>query len=131
MFLSDEQIEALRVKYGRVGHVEHEGHQLVFRRPTREQVKEYRRKEDSPSEKPDRVDQLAQQTIVAFDGIEETIACRTAFLAFLDEYPMVADSPRLQTVLTVLAGGQEAESARILGKGCSVRSATRETSRTA
>ena len=129
--LSDEQIDGLRAKFGKVGTVDFEGHQLVFRRPTRDQVKDYRRKEDSPSEKQDRVDQLAQQTIVAFDGAEDPIQARTAFLAFLDEFPMFCDSPKAQTVLTVLAGGQEAENASILGKGCSVRSATKTSSPTA
>lgn len=123
--LTDEQIDALGTKFGKVGTVDFEGHQIVFRRPSRDQIKDYRRKEDSASEKQDRVDQLAQQTIIAFDGNEEPTACRVAFLSFLEEFPMFCDSPKAQTVLTVLAGGQEESGAALLGKGCSVRSATR------
>jgi hypothetical protein len=126
--LDEAQLEALRVKYGRVGTVDWTGHQLVFRRPSRDEVREYRRKEDSPREKPDRVDQLAQATIVAFDGRDDILQARTMFLAFLDEYPFFCDSPKLQTVITVLAGGIEEEASSILGKGCSVRSAAQKNS---
>src|SRR5277367_314841 len=121
--LTDEQtkqIEALAAQHGKVVHVEHEGHVLVFRRPDRMMVKEYRRKEDSPSEKSDRVDQLAQQTIVAFDAETDAVRARNLFLGFLDEFPMFCESGRMQTAISVLGGLVAEENALILGKGCSI-----------
>jgi hypothetical protein len=124
----EKRLEALRLKYGRVGHVDFAGHFLVFRRPARAEVREYRRKEDVPSEKVDRVDSLANQLLVAFDANEDPVGARGLFLTFLDEYPGFCDSPKIQTVLAVLMGMQEEEHATILGKGCSVRSGPRPTS---
>lgn len=119
--LTEEALSDLQKKHGKIGVVEFEGHQIVFSRPSREQARDFRRKEDSPTEKPDRVDQLAQQTIVALDGETDATKARIGFLSFLQDYPLFCDSPKAQTVLTVLAGGMEATEAKLLGKGCSVR----------
>lgn len=122
--LDDGQIEELRKRCGgKVGVVDFDGHQLVFRRPTRDEVREYRRKKDSPSEKPDALDQLAQATIVAFDGEPDTVRARTLFLGFLDEYPLFTSGPKPSVVFGRLTGLVEAEDADAMGKGVSVRSA--------
>jgi hypothetical protein len=129
--LSDETIAKLQEQHGKIGVVDFEGHRLVFRRPNRVQVREYRRKEDSAAEKPDRVDQLAQQTIVALDDVNDPPRAAQAFQAFLDEYPGFCDSPKFQVVIAILTGIQETENTRFLGKGCDVWSATRKPSPTA
>jgi hypothetical protein len=120
--LTEEQLEAARAKYGKIGVIEYGGHQLVFRRPTRENVRDYRRKMDSPSEKPDGLDQLAQVSMIAFDGEEDITRARVAFLGFLDEYPLFTGSAKALSVFNVLTGLVEEEEAGSLGKGASVRS---------
>jgi hypothetical protein len=117
-------------KYGRCGHVEHDGHFLVFRRPNRDEARDYRKKEDDPAQKYDRVDQLANLTIVAFDAlpITDVIKIREAWLSFLGDYPMFTDGPRFQSVFGVLVGAADEEQIKILGKGCSIRSGIRPSS---
>jgi hypothetical protein len=128
--LTDEQIEAIRSKCGRVGVIEYAGHQLVFKRPSRDNVRDYRRKVDSPAEKPDALDQLAQITIVAFDGEQDLVKARNAFLGFLEEFPMFTSSAKCMSVFNVLTGLVEEEDAQDLGKGVSVRSAAPASTRT-
>jgi hypothetical protein len=126
----EEFLSKLQDKYGKVGVVHFEGHRIVFRRPTRTEVRDYRRKEDQPAEKYDRLDSLAQFTIVAFDDEVDVVKARMIFTnSFLESYPMATDSVKFQTVLLLLAGGQEEEHATFLGKGCSVMSATTSDSR--
>jgi hypothetical protein len=127
------QDEALRLRCpdGKIGIIDFSDHHLVFRLPTRIEAREYRRKEDSPAEKPDRLDQLATSIIVAFDGEEDTFKARGLFLDFLVKFPLFCDGPKPQTVFSVLLGVQEVEHSTILGKGCSVRSSPPPTSPTA
>ena len=129
--LNEEQLEAIRAKYGRIGVIDFGGHQIVFRRPTREHVRDYRRKTDSPAEKPDALDQLAQQTLAAFDGEQDPIRSRQSFLSFLDEYPLFTGSGKVLSVFNILTGLVEEEEAGSLGKGASVRSARPLTTPTA
>lgn len=125
----DARLEALRVKYGKIGAVTFSGHVLVFKKPTRDQVREYRRKKDSDAEKMDAMDQLAQATIVAFDREEDVIQARTTFTtSFLEAYPLAISNPKFAGCLSALAGLIEEEDAKDLGKGVSVRSAPPKTS---
>lgn len=121
--LTDEQIEAVRIRCGgKVGVVTWYGHQLVFRRPSRDQVRDYRRKQDT-SEKPDALDQFAQVMIVCFDGEQDPTRARVAFTgSFLEEYPAFTSSARFMVVANSLAGLIELEESADLGKGASVRS---------
>lgn len=129
--MSEPQLEELRVKYGKIGIVDYNGHQLVFRRPTREHVREYRRKKDNDSEKMDAMDQLAQVTILAFDGDADANRARETFtLQFLSDYPLAISNPKFTHVLSALAGLIEEEDAKDLGKGASVRGLRPSTSPT-
>lgn len=122
----EDRLEALQAKYGKIGVIEFNGHVLVFRKPSREHVREYRRKKDSEAEKMDAMDQLAQATIVALDGEEDVNRARTTFTTvFLEDYPLAISNPKFVTCLSALAGLLEEEDAKDLGKGVSVRSAPR------
>jgi hypothetical protein len=130
--LSEAQLEELRVKYAKIGVVEFNGHTLVFRKPSREHVREYRRKKDSDAEKMDAMDQLAQATILAFDAETDPNKARTTFTGqFLDDYPLAISNPKFVALLSALAGLIEEEDAADLGKGVSVRGARQSTSPTA
>lgn len=120
--LTEEQISAFVQRYGKIGVVDWAGHQLIFRKPSREDVRDYRRKQDSPSERPDAVEQLAQVMIVAFDEEQEPVAARAAFLSLLVEFPAFASSHKCVSTLNVLSGIVEDEASADLGKGVSIRS---------
>ena len=116
----------------RLNVVEYNGHTLIFRKPSREHVREYRRKKDSDAEKMDAMDQLAQATIVAFDGEEDPNRARTTFTtSFLEDYPLAMSNPKFVGCLSALAGLLEEEDEKDLGKGVIVRSAPRAPSPTA
>lgn len=119
---SEEKLEELRAKYGKIGIVDFSGHQVVFRKPSREQARDYRRKIATESEKPDAVDQLAQLTIVGFDGEEDVTKARIAFTGvFLEEFPLAMSNVKFITVISVLAGLVEEELDRDLGKGARIK----------
>ena len=129
--LSEETLETLRTTYSAIGVIEQAGHELVFRRPSRDQVRDYRRKTDNATEKPDALDQLAQVSIVAFDGMVATseanaMLVRTAFLAFLEEAPLFTSGGKFMAVFGVMTGLVEAEDIEDLGKGVRVLSTTRK-----
>jgi hypothetical protein len=126
--LTEEQLEVLTVKYQKIGVVDHCGHRLVFKRPSREVVRDYRRKLESPTEKPDALDQLAQATIVAFDDEQDPNKARVQFTQnYLEEFPMFTGTVKFLGTINVLVGVTEQEESTVLGKGCSVRS-TRQAS---
>ena len=112
--LDDVGLESLRVRYGgKVGVVEWQGHQIVLRKPTRDDVRDFRRKgEDDP----DRVDQLTQVMLVAFDGEVDLVAAKEKYLAFLSECPMFTDTPKCRAAVNVLGGIVEVEDSETLGK---------------
>ena len=122
--LNEVELEALRARYGKIGVREWDGHQIVFRKANRQEVRDYRRKQDSAAERPDAMDQLAQSTIVAFDGQQDPNAARTMFTGvFLEEYPAFASNSVTVNVLSYLTGIVAEEDAKEMGKGGSVRSA--------
>jgi hypothetical protein len=124
--LTDEQIEALRQKFGKVGVVEWNGHQIVFRKPTRDDCRDYRRMRESPTEKGDSIESLCQKSLCAFDGELDVNRARTIYTTvFLEEYPLFASVPKVVAVMSALTGMVEEEDALDLGKGVSFRSARR------
>lgn len=127
--LSEGRLEELRQKYGKIGLVEFNQHVIVFRKPTRLDAREYRRKKDSEAEKMDAMDQLAQATIIAFDSQDDPNAARTTFTErFLEDYPLAVSNVRFMNVLSALSGIVEEEETKDLGKGASVRDAPQSTS---
>lgn len=121
--LDEAKLDELQRQYGKIGTVEFSGHVVVFRKPSRTDVREYRRMQGSDAERPDAMDRLAQATIVAFDDVTDPNAARTLFTgSFLVEFPMAVSHGRFAACLSVLAGLVEAEDAEDLGKGVTVRS---------
>jgi len=122
--LNEENLDALRLKHGKIGIVDYDGHQVVFRRPTREDCREYRRMRESESERHEAMERLAQVTLCAFDGEQDVNKARTVYTSsFLPEYPLFVNVPRVLGVLSALAGLVEEEDAKDLGKGAEIRSA--------
>lgn len=122
--LTEEQIEALRQKFGKVGVVDYNGHQIVFRKPTRDDCRDYRRMRESPSEKGDAIESLCQKSLCAFDGEQDVNRARTHYTTvFLEEYPLFANVPKVMAIMSALTGMVEEEDAIDLGKGASFRSA--------
>ena len=119
MTTTEEQLVTLETKYG---------HTLVFKKPDRVMVRDYRRKLTSADERMDAADQLAQATIVAFDDEMDANKARMMFtMSFLNDYPMFTNTAKYIQVFNVLLGLVETQDATELGKGCSVRS-TRQAS---
>ena len=128
--LDEAQIEALRATYGKVGVRDYNGHQLVFRKPTRDDCREYRRMMNSPNEKGDAIESLAQKMIVALDGETSVIAARTRYTGvFLEEYPLFSNNQQTIALISALSGVVEEEDAEDLGKGASFRSGRQKSSR--
>ena len=121
--LTEEQLEALRAANTKIAIVDWNGHQLVFRRPTRDECHAYRVAQESPHEKADANERLCQFTIVAFDTDANVTGARTAFLAFLVEAPMFGNTARVKLALAALMGLVEEEDLADMGKGVSVRPA--------
>jgi hypothetical protein len=128
MKLKDDQLEQLRLACGgKIGVLDFDDHELVFKRPTRMDIHEYRRKEDT-SEKADRLDQLSQVMLAAFDGETDTVRARQLYGLFLDEYPAFTSVAKVNNTLLTLAGMIEEEYYNILGKGVSIRNSPPKTS---
>ena len=121
--LTEEQLEALRATHKKIAIVDWNGHQLVFRRPTRDECHAYRVAQETPHEKADANERLCQFTIVAFDAATDVTGARTAFLAFLTESPMFGNTARVKLALAALMGLVEEEDLADMGKGVSVRPA--------
>ncbi len=129
--LPESRLEELRLKHGKIGVVTFNTHTVVFKRPTRDITREYRRMRDSPAEKADAMDRLAQITIIAFDLQDEPNAARVTFTdSFLVDYPMATSNPKFINVLSALSGLVEEEDYQDMGEGASVRSATLSASQT-
>lgn len=122
--LTEEQLETLRAANKKIAIVDWNGHQLVFRRPTRDECHAYRVAQESPDAKADAIEQLCQRTIVAFDTDTNANAARTTFTTvFLVESPMFASTSRAKVALGALMGLVEEEDLADMGKGVSVRPA--------
>jgi hypothetical protein len=120
--IDEAQLEAWEKAYGKIGVVDFSGHRVAFRRPTRLEAREYRRALDTPAERPDALDQLAQKTILGLDELVDANAAREAFTGgFLVAFPMAMNHDRFKAVLGLLSGIVDEEEAKDLGKGASVR----------
>jgi len=102
--ITPEQIEQATAKHGRVKVVQYNGHEMIFRKPSRPECKDYARKMNDESTKNDADEQLAQILIVNFDGETDPVRARIAFNAMLDEYPLAANSKAIGGAVSRLAG---------------------------
>jgi hypothetical protein len=123
--LNEAELVQLRDRHGKIAVVQFDGREFVFRRPTREEIAAWRRKEGT-AEQSQRDDNLANETIVAIDGHVPTDtgeSVRLSWLAFLRERPAIVAHPKFTAALRSLAGMFESEIELDLGKGVSIRSA--------
>jgi hypothetical protein len=128
--LTEEQLEALRATHKKIGIVDWSGHQLVFRRPSRDECHTYRVALEHPEMKADAMERLCQMTILALDGVQDATAARVTFTGtLLVEHPMLASTTKVRAALGALSGLVEEEDAADLGKGVSVRGPTWKPSR--
>jgi hypothetical protein len=113
--VNEEQAKALETKYRRVAFVSWEGHEIVFRRPTRDEWHAYQRRRANPVEAPAAVETHAQITLAAFDGIVDPRQARERFTnEFLEDFPGFCNAPEVGAALGALAGtAQEEELAGI------------------
>ena len=129
--ISDDQIEQLKVHFGRVGVVRFDGHLFVFQQPNAEHGRFFRR--GVASNNVDVTDELAAQLICAFDGLmapenDKREPVRVAFRAWLSTRPLAMDNQFFSPVFAELLGQAEEGNAERGGKGCAVLSNTRKTS---
>lgn len=123
--LDDLGYANLERQYGRIGVIHWEGHQVVVRRPSREDVYEFRRRQASAVEAPGAIDYAAASTIVAFDGNLDAMRSRIAFDQFLSEYPRFTESAKFSVIFQTLWGRVEEEDMIDMGKGAFVRPSRR------
>ncbi len=127
--LTEEELEKLRVVYTKVGVVDWNAHQLVFRMPSRDMIRDYRRMQESPAEKPDAMDQLSQRMMIAFDGNTDPVRCREMYISFLEnESQAFTSSNKAMAVIGGLSGIVEEADAIDLGKGARILTASRKPS---
>lgn len=120
--LDESRLDELQRQHSKIAVVEFSGHQLVFRRPTRFEAREYKRKLDTAAERPDALDFLAQCTLVALDGETDPTRAREVFTgSFLEQFPLATASDKFKAALGALSGMVEDEDARELGKGVTIR----------
>ena len=126
--LTEPQLAELESKHGKIAIVSYSGHDIVFRRPSRDIAKDYRRKRESADLRADSMEQFAQAVIVAFNDINDPTAARIMFTGtFLEKYPLAISHPKFITALSALSGLVENEDAADLGKGVIVRPASPRT----
>jgi hypothetical protein len=122
--LTEEQLQTLEQKYQKISVVRFNGHEIVFRKPTRVDCANYRRMMSSPAEKPNAAESLAQVCIAAFDGETDVNRARITYTTvFLEDYPLFANTSNALAAISWLSGMAEDEDAIDLGKGVTCRSA--------
>ncbi len=103
--LSEETIEALKATHGRVKYVVYNGVDLVFRKPKRAECQAYMiKREGGGAEKVAADEQLAQVIVVHCNGATEIKDARIAFLALLDDYPLLVNEKSVGGAIGQLAG---------------------------
>lgn len=113
--LSDEQIAALTSKHGRIEYVSYNGVDLVLRKPKRNECQQYMiKREAGGAEKVTADEQLAQLLIVRC-GTEEDAKAKPAFLALLDEWPLLCNEASVAGALGRLAGVVQTDALKSAG----------------
>ena len=119
--ISDDHLRELEAKYGKVRLVVYNGHELVFRKPKRVEIKQHRIKNQSeaPEERASADEFLAQVLIEHVDGVEGQ-PCKQKFLDLLEDFPYLASNKDVARAMSVLSGAlQDTE-----GKGSASVSTT-------
>lgn len=125
--LTETDYDRLETQHGRIGVVHWDGCQLVWRKPTREEVRAFRAQIESPSEKTNAHDLASQVTMLAFNGEQDATKARLLYGMFLADYPDFTSSAKYRVVFNQLFGRVEADDVIDLGKGAFVRPSRRAT----
>ncbi len=114
--LSDETIEKLTATHGRIKYVVYNGVDLVFRKPKRTECQAFMMKrEEGGASKIAADEQLAQQLIVRVGDIAELLPVRAAFLALLEEWPLLVSEKSVGNALGQLAGIIQSDELKSVG----------------
>lgn len=107
--ITEEHLRELARTHKRVKHVAYNGHDLVFRRPTRVECQMHRSTtRESGAEEAD--EQLAAITIVQVDDVTDSTQVRASFQALLDDWPYMVHEKSVGGALAELTGvKQDAE----------------------
>ncbi len=111
--ITDEHLRELEKQHRKVAHVAYNGHDLVFRRPTRAEAAMYREQIDSQSSKAERAaadEHLAQVVVVQVDDVvgdgtpTGQARVRETFNALLEEHPLLCMAAPIGRTLGRLTG---------------------------
>jgi hypothetical protein len=103
--IPEEQLAALAAKYPRMKVVRYNGHDLVFRSPTKLDMRPWQIAMQDPSQKPFADDALAQKIVACVDGVDGPAeAVRSAYNALTDLYPLLVNSTGVQDAIAKLTG---------------------------
>ena len=111
--ITADHLAALEKQHRKVAHVQYNGHDLVFRRPTRAEAAYYREQIDSQSSKSERAaadEHLAQSVVVQVDDVLSDgtptgqVRVREAFNALLEEHPLMCMAAPVGRTLGKLTG---------------------------
>lgn len=110
--ITPEQIEQATTKHGRVKLVQYNGHEMLFRKPSRPECKDYARKMNDDATKNDADEQLALMLVVNFDGADDQLGARRGLIQLFDDYPLAANSKAIGGAISRLAGVVQDEDAK-------------------
>jgi hypothetical protein len=105
--LTDDEIDALRLKHGRIKHLTYNGLEMVFAKPTRAQIQMHASALEDPQRKPFADEELARLLVKVPD--------RETFNRFVEEYPYAVKSRAIGTALNQLVGLIEDDEAKPWG----------------
>lgn len=126
--LSEDDIATLSATYGRVKYVAYNGVDLVFRKPKRAECQSYMMKrEDGGAAKVAADEQLAQQIIVRCGDATDPLKAREAFLALLEEYPLLVNEKSVGGAIGKLAGITQDDDLKSAGSASRTSGAPRTT----
>lgn len=101
--ITEERLRELQRQHRRVKHVRYNGHDLVFRAPSRTECQMHRQvSREQGGEEAD--EQMAKMTIVQLDDERDLAKVRGAFLELLEEWPFLVHEKSVGGALAELTG---------------------------
>jgi len=105
--ISADHLAQLTQRYRRVKHVRYNGHDLVFRKPSRLEIQAHREQQssDNRGERVRADEDLQRVLIVQVDGVaDDPGAVRAAYNDLLDDYPYLANEKAVGIAVAQLTG---------------------------
>lgn len=105
--ITEDHLRGLAKLHRRVKHVTYNGHDLVFRAPTRVECQMHR--QASRERGPEEADEdMAICTIVQIDDVTDSSKLRALFLDLLEEFPFLVHEKSVGGALAELTGVKQA-----------------------